>query len=123
MSKAGECGVQIGEPRRSREFIPFILVVDADAEAREEMAALAREEGYIVIEAVDGAGALRALKVGGISLVVCDMQLNAPTDGLELLADIRDGWPGLPLIAVSEALLPFPGVLPTNAVFVGKPYR
>lgn len=103
--------------------MPFVLIVDGDTPARAAFAELAREEGFMIVEADGPEAALRALLGGGISLLVSELQLDGPVDGLELIAECHRRWPELPIVAVSEGVVPFAGVLPGRAIYVGKPYR
>lgn len=109
--------------KKRRDLMPFVLIVDGDARARSAFAELAREEGFMIVEADGAEAALRALSGGGISLLVSELQLDGPVDGLELISECHRRWPDLPIVAASERVVPFAGVLPDRAAYVGKPYR
>lgn len=53
--------------------------------------------GYHVIEAKDGEDALRQIEKWGIELIITDL-LMPKMDGLELLANVREKYPDIPVI-------------------------
>lgn len=78
-----------------------ILVVDDSAMVRQQVSRVLRESGFLTIEAVDGADAIRL--VGGtpdISLVICDV--NMPNvGGIEFLGAVRKQAPTLPVVMLT----------------------
>ncbi|HET7712559.1 MAG TPA: response regulator [Thermoanaerobaculia bacterium] len=75
-----------------------ILIVDDDAALRETLAANVELAGYDVLEAVDGAEALRVLREhSDVSLVVSDIRMPG-LNGVELLKGVRQIRPLLPVI-------------------------
>ncbi|MDR7254681.1 DNA-binding response OmpR family regulator [Nocardioides sp. BE266] len=65
-----------------------VLVVDDDATVREVVVDYLRAAGHDVAEAVDGAGALEAVRGGGADLVVLDVMMPG-IDGLEVCRRLR----------------------------------
>jgi CheY-like chemotaxis protein len=100
-----------------------ILVVDDDAEIRESIADLLRDEGYQAATAAHGREALDQLREGArVDLIV-----------LDLMMPVMDGWQFLDERARDPALKRIPVVLvsatpetlqpPNTAAFIRKPMR
>lgn len=65
-----------------------ILVVDDSATVRQQVGMALTQAGYGVVEAADGVEGLAALDKGGVSMVICDV--NMPRmNGLEMLESLR----------------------------------
>jgi two-component system, chemotaxis family, chemotaxis protein CheY len=65
-----------------------ILVVDDSATVRQQVGLALSQAGYTVVEAGDGVEGLAALEKGGISMVICDV--NMPRmNGLDMLENIK----------------------------------
>lgn len=80
----------------------FILVVDDEEELRENMYDLLELEGFNV-EAVDsGDGALALVNKKIPDLILLDIQLPG-TDGIEVLRQVKEKHPNLPIIMVSAS--------------------
>ena len=77
-----------------------ILVVDDDSMMRFNIAAYLEDSGYDVSEAADGPDALMALRDQPPDLVLCDLRMPS-MDGLDVMRELHDGYPELPVIAVS----------------------
>lgn len=77
-----------------------VLVVDDDARVRRVARILLEEAGLDVVEAADGAAALRAFRDGSIDLMLCDLFMPG-VDGLEVLRALRREFPGAKVIAMS----------------------
>ena len=83
------------QPRR-------ILLVDDHPIVRQGLAQLINQEKDLEVcgEAVDRAEALAAIKQQPPSLAVVDLSLRS-SDGLDLIKDIREQAPGLPVLVLS----------------------
>jgi UDP-3-O-[3-hydroxymyristoyl] N-acetylglucosamine deacetylase len=77
-----------------------ILVVDDEAGIRESVRGVLADEGFRVLEAEDGRGALRLMAQERPRLVILDIWMPE-MDGIELLRHIRDAHPGTPVIVIS----------------------
>jgi two-component system, response regulator PdtaR len=102
--------------------MPMVLIVEDDADVRESIAEVARDGGYLVVEARDSDAALRAL-TSGISVALIDLQLPGSMDGFGLARHVAATWPDVSLIVTSGWVLPLPGALPQGAEFLGKPFK
>ena len=65
-----------------------------------------RDVGYQVIEACDATEALSVLKTLQPDLIISDVRMPGPLDGMELLALVRETIPTLPVIIISGHLHP-----------------
>ncbi len=74
-----------------------ILLVDDSAFARKRVRRLLERAGYDVVEAEDGATALRLLAEDIPDLIVMDL-LMPEMDGMELLGRVRNSYPALPVL-------------------------
>src|SRR3990172_12359571 len=77
-----------------------ILVVDDEAGIRHSVRGILADEGYRVLEAEDGRGALRLIESERPRLVILDIWMPE-MDGIELLRRIRDSDPVTPVIVIS----------------------
>lgn len=75
-----------------------ILLVDDDPGVRFALTEVLRDRGYRVICATSGAQALTLL--AGVDVVVTDLAMPG-MDGLELVSQIRERAPGLPVILLT----------------------
>lgn len=82
-----------------------LLLVEDEEGLRRLVAQFLRLQGYGVVEAVDGAEAVRRVdEPTGIDLVLLD--LNLPMiHGVEVARHIRGARPGLPVIVCSAAVI------------------
>ena len=77
-----------------------LLLVDDDRAFRVSTSALLREEGYRVVEAEDGQGAVEALKGGGFDLILLDLRMPG-IDGIRLVEVLRRWGEGTPVLMIS----------------------
>ena len=77
-----------------------LLLVDDDPLIRRSLAEVLRLEGYETFEAQSGADALRVLDDIEVDLVVTDFNMPE-VDGLELLRELRQRMPDVPVILVT----------------------
>lgn len=79
-----------------------ILAVDDSASIRKSISFVLTQEGYEVVEAVDGVDGLEKAKADKFGLVITD--INMPNmDGIELIKQLRgtDGYKFTPIIALT----------------------
>ncbi len=77
-----------------------ILVTDDDRAFRLATKTLLEDEGYRVTLAIDGEEALARLRTGTFDLLLSDMVMSKMS-GIELLQQVRQHWPALPIIMVT----------------------
>ena len=80
-----------------------ILVTDDDLEIRQLLCLLLRRDGHEVVEAADGAEALRALREAPFDLLLCDLVMPNK-EGLETIRAARRAFPGLRIVAMSGGM-------------------
>lgn len=79
-----------------------VLVVDDSATVRQQVSAALTQAGLEVEEAIDGLTGASRIKSGGISCVVCDV--NMPNmNGIEMVADVKADarFESLPIIMLT----------------------
>ena len=79
-----------------------ILVVEDEFLIRCMLSDELRDVGYQVIEACDASEALSVLKTVQPDLIISDVRMPGPLDGLGLLALVRETMPTLPVIITIE---------------------
>jgi two-component system nitrogen regulation response regulator NtrX len=79
-----------------------ILIVDDEESIRRSLAGILSDEGFETDAAADGEVALTALREGEQTpdLVLLDIAMPG-RDGVEILAEIRQAWPALPVVMMS----------------------
>jgi CheY-like chemotaxis protein len=85
------------------DSVKTILVVDDETLVRTMVAEPLRDEGYKVIEAINGDEALTILRSGEhVDLVLTDMRMHGTVDGAMLARLIRTEFPYTRVILVSS---------------------
>jgi two-component system C4-dicarboxylate transport response regulator DctD len=82
-----------------------------------------RDVGYQVIEACDAGEALEILKGLDPDLIISDVRMPGPIDGMGLLALVRETQPTLPVMIISGHLNPRQALIEGATHFIAKPYR
>jgi DNA-binding response OmpR family regulator len=77
-----------------------ILVVEDDPSTQRALATILRQEGYTVIQARDGAEAIRLWRDTGADLVLMDLVMP-DKDGIETIIELRASDPDIRIIAMS----------------------
>lgn len=102
---------------------PIVLVVEDEVVTRHAAVAMVADAGFAPLEAADGTEAVRILdSVGGVRVVMTDIDMPAGLDGVKLAACIHRRWPGIGIVVVSGKVQPPPGDVPPDARFFRKPY-
>lgn len=78
-----------------------ILVVDDDPSIRGALQILLSKAGYHVVQARDGAEAMRLWRSQGADLVITDLHMPEK-NGLEVILELLDHSPGASIIAMSD---------------------
>jgi PAS domain S-box-containing protein len=110
-------------PERGKETL---LLVEDEAPVRESVRRLLEWHGYTVIEAQNGADALRLYdgNTTGIDLVLTDLTMPG-MGGYELVEQLRTRHPGLRVLFMSgyaERALITDGAVPSGTGYVEKPF-
>ena len=89
------------EPLHS--LIPNILVIDDDPAVRSQLSRLYEQSGYSVEIAGSAEDGLQQLAQGRIDFVITDIKLPG-ISGAELIAAMQEGFPDVPVIAITGYL-------------------
>ena len=101
----------------------IILTVEDEFLISEYLRAILEGGGHTVIATFDADEAIKVLeRVRDIQLVITDVDMPGSMDGLRLAAAIRDRWPPIHLIVVTGFTPPNKSELPSDSLFVRKPY-
>lgn len=79
-----------------------ILLVDDDVSLRGLLERVLEDAGYRVIAVEDGRAAMRQVMATSIDLVITDVYMPR-ADGVELVMNLRDKAPHVPIIAMSAS--------------------
>jgi two-component system, NtrC family, response regulator PilR len=102
-----------------------ILVVDDERSMRDFLKILLIKEGYQVETAPGGIQALKVITERSFNLVISDIRMDG-MDGLELLSNIKDSHPSLPVVMITAFASPDDAVIAMkNGAFdyVSKPFN
>ncbi len=77
-----------------------VLITDDDSSVRFLLRTILEGEGHEVVEAEDGAEALRRAGEGRVDLLLCDIFMP-DKDGLETISEFRATLGNIPIIAMS----------------------
>ncbi|MCK1424390.1 response regulator [Bradyrhizobium sp. 180] len=105
--------------------MPRVLVIDDQKDVRAMVAIVLRVNGFEVVEAKSGAAGLKAFAESPFDGAIVDIFLG-DTNGLDVIAALRERAPALPVIAVSGmTTLDFMDQSPhlANVVCLQKPFR
>lgn len=110
-------------PRPPRE--ERVLIVEDDALVMESARELFQAMGYAILQASDGASALRVLQRDGeVDVLFSDVMMPNGMTGLDLAREVRQRYPGIKIILASGFPQPaMQGEGLNEFAFVGKPYR
>jgi CheY-like chemotaxis protein len=81
--------------------MPSVLIVDDNKSYREAFRRNLQLEGYDVLEAEDSEEAMVRLREHAIDVIVTDLSMRHPTEGLDLIRQARTLNPHLPIIMIS----------------------
>lgn len=108
----------------NRSVNTAILVVEDEALVLWDIAESLREFGFVVYEAASADNAIRLMEAHlDIRTLVTDIDMPGKMDGLKLAAYVRDRWPPVRIVVVSGRWAPQRHELPTDAIFLSKPYE
>lgn len=102
-----------------------VLVVDDEKLLRDLLSQILKRDGLRVLTATDGREALDILESNQIALVISDISMPE-MDGLELLGNVKERHPRIPVILVTGNVHKFyPDAILKNGAdgFIAKPFR
>ncbi len=77
-----------------------ILVVDDEPDIRQLLCDRLQSDGFVVQTAVDGRDALASLRLGSVDGLILDIGMP-DIDGLEVLREIREKYPTMPVVMIT----------------------
>jgi DNA-binding response OmpR family regulator len=100
-----------------------ILVIDGDEGARALIGQTLAEQGFTVTAVGDGNAALRRIEAKPFALVVAEIRLPGPLDGMTTMRQARARQPGLKCLFTSE--LASAALWNNDELddFIGKPFH
>ena len=99
-----------------------VLVVEDEAMMRTKLVEELEDAGYLVVEASDGTEAVDILTLRpDIKIVISDVRMPGPIDGVELCRRVRSGYPGIKIVLSSGE--PNAADSAAHDGFFLKPYR
>jgi len=78
-----------------------ILIVDDEPHIRSGLALALEEESYAVSTAADGSAAWALFQRTPHQLVITDLKMPGPISGMDLVRDIRHGWPETLILVIT----------------------
>ena len=79
-----------------------LLVIDDEAMVRDSMVAYLEDSGYQVTSVSNGVDGISSLQEQQSDLVLCDLRMPN-LDGIQVISQIKENWPHIPVIVVSGA--------------------
>lgn len=95
-----------------------ILIIEDNAIMREALAEWLEAAGYGVRKAADGSAGLAAVKFAEPKLVVTDIYMPG-TNGATVIAELKRGYPEIPVIAISGLFNSGHGMDADDAIALG----
>jgi DNA-binding NtrC family response regulator len=80
--------------------MPRVLIIDDQKDVRAMVAIVLRVNRFQVVEADSGAAGVKALTEASFDAAIVDIFLG-DTNGIDVIAALRERAPGLPVVAVS----------------------
>jgi DNA-binding response OmpR family regulator len=77
-----------------------VMIIDDEPSVGEMMSALLEAEGFQALVAYDGQDGLRQMDHEPVDLLLLDYMLPG-MDGIEVLCEVRQKWPLLPVILIT----------------------
>jgi|GEM_PF-1149452 CheY-like chemotaxis protein len=106
-------------------IVPAVLIVDDEAAQRKLVAHHVSRLGHRALEAAGPAAGLAALAgEPGIALVLSDVRMPEREDGIGFIRAARQGWPDIPLAAITgypDDLAPLRGTPHCPVLILQKP--
>jgi CheY-like chemotaxis protein len=100
-----------------------ILVVEDDFLIMMWVEDALRDAGHSVLTATSADEAINALELcEDVDLLFTDIDMPGSMDGLRLAAVVKNRWPPLNIVVASGKHRPVAGEMPSDSVFLPKPY-
>lgn len=101
-----------------------VLVVEDETLLRMNAVCMVEDAGYIAIEAADAKAAVEVLESrSDVALLLTDVQMPGPMDGIGLVHAVQERWPPIKIIVVSGGVKQVGVDIPADCRFFGKPLQ
>jgi CheY-like chemotaxis protein len=101
-----------------------ILVVEDEPMLRDLAVEVIEDAGFVALEAGNAEEAVDLLEARpDIAVLFTDINMPGSMDGLTLAHTVHDRWPPIKILIASGLVRLSQSDLPTNSVFLEKPYR
>ena len=101
---------------------PVALIVEDEVIVRLHIADIVEGAGFSAVEAFNADDAIELLTSrSDIRVVITDVNMPGPMDGLKLAHAVRDRWPPVEIIVMSGKSRPNDDDLPARGMFFSKP--
>ena len=101
-----------------------VLVVEDETLLRMSAVCMVEDAGYVAIEAADAKAAVEVLESrSDVALLLTDVQMPGPMDGIGLVHAVQERWPPIKIIVVSGGVKQVGVDITAACRFFGKPLR
>jgi CheY-like chemotaxis protein len=101
-----------------------LLVVDDDEDVLDALIDVLEGAGFAIMFATSGEEAIMKASGAAPDVLVTDLDLGAGMNGIQLAAEVRRRWPGLPIVYISgHHRMMNARSLDDREVFLPKPFR
>jgi CheY-like chemotaxis protein len=94
--------------KKGKSFVKQILVIDDEPSIRFLLGKMLEREGYAVITAADGEEGMKLFQESPFDLVITDI-IMPEKEGIEIIMEIKNEHPDIPVIAISGGGFNSPG--------------
>lgn len=103
---------------------PYALVADDDFVIRSDAAQILADAGFRPLEAGNVAEAIDLLErhASEVTLLFTDVEMPGDRNGFTLARETARRWPEIGILVASGVARPGPDDLPSDALFVAKPF-
>jgi CheY-like chemotaxis protein len=111
-------------PACGRREVIILLVVDDDEDVLDALIDVLEGAGFAIMFATSGEEAIMKASGAAPDVLVTDLDLGAGMNGIQLAAEVRRRWPGLPIVYISgHHRMMNARSLDDREVFLPKPFH
>jgi two-component system, response regulator PdtaR len=101
----------------------IIIVAEDEFIVSEYLSAILTEKGYSVIAVANAEDAIATLETrNDVRMLITDINMPGPMNGLNLAATVRDRWPLTKIIITTGRERPKIEQVPAGSLYLRKPY-
>jgi DNA-binding response OmpR family regulator len=101
----------------------IIVVVEDDLIISEYLSGILTDKGYSVITAANADDAIATLETrNDVRMLITDINMPGPMNGLTLAATVRDRWPQIKIIITTGRERPKIEQVPSGSLYLKKPF-